>query len=74
MAFTSSIWPAYPPEAVVIGDRIALHEQPDSEATVLEDIHAGLVVGLVSETGDWMLVQLPNGVRGWVTSADMGII
>jgi hypothetical protein len=73
-AFTSSIWPAYPPEAVVISDRISMHEQPDGEAAELEEIHAGLVVGLISEADGWMLVQLPNGVRGWVESAGMGVV
>jgi len=73
-AFSSSIWPAYPPEAVVLVRETSIREQPDGESDAIERIHEGLVVGVVSEGGEWVLVQLPNGVRGWLEAADVGVI
>lgn len=73
-ALASSVWPAYPQEAVVIVDETILHEQPDSESRTLENVHEGLVLGVVSEGNGWVLVQLPNGARGWVPSFELGTI
>ncbi|MCH8245539.1 MAG: hypothetical protein IH951_03925 [Bacteroidetes bacterium] len=74
MALTSSIWPAYSKEAVVIVGEADLHNQPDSDANVSEYIHEGLVVGIVSEGDTWALVQLPNGARGWILTQQLGAI
>ena len=71
---SSSVWPPYPQEAVVISEESALYEQPDSKSRELESVHEGLVVGVVSEGNDWVLIQLPNGARGWIQSIELGTI
>jgi len=74
MALSSSIWPAYPSEAVVLAKEADLHDQPDSDSEISDFIHEGLVVGLISEGDDWALVQLPNGARGWILTRQLGAI
>lgn len=74
MALTSSIWPAYAPEAVVLVEETELLEQPDADADTAESIHEGLVVSVVSDGSEWSLVQLPNGARGWIQSEKLGSI
>ena len=72
MALASSIWPAYPSEAVVLVREADLHDQPDTDSEISDYVHEGLVVGIVSEGDDWALVQLPNGARGWMLTQQLG--
>ncbi|GMQ80757.1 MAG: hypothetical protein BMS9Abin05_0185 [Rhodothermia bacterium] len=74
MALASSIWPAYPSEAVVLVEEADLYDQPDTDSEISDYIHEGLVVGIVSEGDDWALVQLPNGARGWILTQQLGAI
>jgi hypothetical protein len=72
--FSSSIWPANPDEAAVLAEVTNLHEQPDDMSETVEEIHEGLVVGLLSAVDNWAFVQLPNGVRGWMLAEHLGVI
>ena len=72
--FSSSVWPAYPDESVVVTAELLVREQPDSDASISDRIHEGLVVSLLTRVGDWVLIQLPNGAQGWITGDGLGAI
>lgn len=72
--FSSAFWPAYPDQAVVIASEALVLEQPDSEATVTERIHEGLVVTMITRVGEWVLIQLPNGTPGWTRTDEIDTI
>lgn len=60
-------------DAVVLVDETALLEDPAGASSDLV-VHEGLVVGIVSTSGQWTEIRLPNGSRGWVRSEDLGEI
>ncbi|TDI76908.1 MAG: hypothetical protein E2O84_01810 [Bacteroidetes bacterium] len=72
--FTTSFWPPFPDESVVLVDELVLYERPDEQASVSERIHEGLVVTTITKAGDWIFIQLPNGAQGWTTSDGLGAI
>ena len=59
--------------AVVMAEEIPVVDDPETQESELE-IHEGLVVDVNAVSGEWTLVQLPNGVRGWVPSETIEII
>ena len=74
VGFSSSIWPAYPTQAVILAREVSIHERPDADAAVTLIVHEGLVVSTVAWGEDWVLIQLPNGARGWVTAEGLAEI
>jgi tetratricopeptide (TPR) repeat protein len=52
-------------EAVVLAPTLVAREFPRGEAKVLFEIHAGLKVRLLEETGRYVRILLPNGLEGW---------
>lgn len=52
-------------EAVVLAPRLVARELPGDEAKVLFEVHAGLKVRLLEETGRFVRIRLPNGLEGW---------
>ncbi|NBW92822.1 MAG: hypothetical protein EBR20_00370 [Bacteroidetes bacterium] len=38
------------------------------------EVHEGLIVDVRASAPAWYLVEIPNGTRGWVPSADLGDI
>ncbi|MDE2995231.1 MAG: tetratricopeptide repeat protein [Bacteroidota bacterium] len=73
-ALASSIWPPRAPQAVVLTPVVELREQASDGADVVQTIHEGLVVARHSQAGDWTLVEIPNGTRGWMASSSLGDI
>lgn len=59
--------------AVVLAAESALYETPSGDSSDLS-VHEGLVVEIVSDSGEWTQVRLPNGTRGWLRSEDLGEI
>ena len=52
-------------EAVVLAPKLVAREFPRGEAKVLFEVHAGLKVRLLEETGRYVRLRLPNGLEGW---------
>lgn len=52
-------------EAVVLSPTLVARELPRSEGRSLFEIHAGLKVQLLEETGKYVRIRLPNGLEGW---------
>jgi len=73
-AFASSIWPPHPDRHVILADVSQLREQASLEAAEVVEVHEGLIVDVRASAPAWYLVEIPNGTRGWVPSADLGDI
>lgn len=73
-ALWSSVSPPVAPAAIVLAQTTSITEQPDAAGTVVERLHEGTRLILVTEAGDWLLVRLSNGVEGWLPSSDVGRI
>ena len=73
-ALWSSVSPPAEPAAVVLAPTTSITEQPDAAGTVVERLHEGTRLTLVTEAGDWLLVRLSNGVEGWLPSSAIGRI
>lgn len=71
-AFTASLEAQNTREAVVIVERVSLHEAPLQDATIALDIHAGLLLDVLQKQDTWLEVRLPNGVTGWVPATSVG--
>lgn len=52
-------------EAVVLAPKLVAREFPRGEAKVLFEVHAGLKVRLLEDTGRYVRLRLPNGLEGW---------
>ncbi|RKH34252.1 SH3 domain-containing protein [Corallococcus praedator] len=52
-------------EAVVLASTLVARELPRAEARSLFEVHAGLKVQLLEETGKYVRIRLPNGLEGW---------
>jgi tetratricopeptide (TPR) repeat protein len=52
-------------EGVVVASTTPARELPTAEAKVAFEAHAGLKVRLLQEVGDYVRIQLPNGLEGW---------
>jgi hypothetical protein len=61
-------------EAVVLAPTLVAREFPRGEAKVLFEIHSGLKVRLLEETGRYVRIRLPNGLEGWAEREGMAEI
>ena len=52
-------------EAVVLSPTMVAREFPKSDAKSLFEVHAGLKVRVLEETGRYVRIRLPNGLEGW---------
>ncbi|PTL78421.1 aerotolerance regulator BatE [Vitiosangium sp. GDMCC 1.1324] len=52
-------------EAVVIAPTLRAREFPKEEAKVSFEVHPGLKVRVMEETGRYVRIRLPNGLEGW---------
>lgn len=52
-------------EAVVIASTLRAREFPKEEAKVAFEVHPGLKVRVMEETGRYVRIRLPNGLEGW---------
>ncbi len=61
-------------DGVVVSREVELRIAPDATAQSELTVHEGAEVDILQQRGEWMLVRLPNGVRGWTESKDVGEI
>ncbi len=66
-----SMNPSDVPAAVVGVDETPLFGAPGAGEDPELEIHEGLLVAVTGSTADWTSVKLPNGVTGWVRTADL---
>jgi hypothetical protein len=52
-------------EAVVLSKTMVAREFPKADAKAIFEVHAGLKVRLLEETGRYVRIRLPNGLEGW---------
>ncbi len=52
-------------EGIVVAQTAQVREFPGSSAKVAFEIHSGLKVRLVEESGKFARIRLPNGLEGW---------
>jgi hypothetical protein len=52
-------------DAVVIAPTLRAREFPKEEAKVAFEVHPGLKVRVMEETGRYVRIRLPNGLEGW---------
>ena len=52
-------------EAVVLSPTLVARELPREGARTLFEVHAGLKVQMLEETGRYVRIRLPNGLEGW---------
>ena len=71
--FAASVEEQTARRAVILTDEVSLRESPDGPTSDTE-IHEGLVVGVATARAEWVEITLPNGVRGWVRAASLGVI
>lgn len=55
-------------EAIVVSDVVQVHDLPSDTSKVSFEIHAGLKVRVVEDSGKFARVRLPNGLEGWTQS------
>ncbi|HZI08783.1 MAG TPA: tetratricopeptide repeat protein [Myxococcus sp.] len=52
-------------EAVVVAPTLRAREFPKDEAKVSFEVHPGLKVRVMEDTGRFVRIRLPNGIEGW---------
>ena len=52
-------------EAVVMTKTAKVFEFPGDNAKVAFEVHSGLKVRLMEESGKFVRIRLPNGLEGW---------
>lgn len=52
-------------EAVVLSPTMVAREFPKGDAKALFEVHAGLKVRVLEDTGHYVRIRLPNGLEGW---------
>ncbi len=52
-------------EAVVLSPMMVAREFPKGDAKALFEVHAGLKVRVLEDTGRYVRIRLPNGLEGW---------
>ncbi len=62
------------PEAVVIIEELPVRSGNDLKSTVLFYLHDGAEVRAVSKNTEWAKIELPDGKKGWVQQAFIGIV
>lgn len=55
-------------QAVVLTEEIAVYSSPTGDATLQFKIHSGTMVNIVERRADWVRIQLPGKLSGWVES------
>jgi tetratricopeptide (TPR) repeat protein len=58
-------------EAVILADEIPVFSSPTEDATLQFKIHQGTVVNISDQRNEWIKVELPGGMSGWVASGSM---
>jgi tetratricopeptide (TPR) repeat protein len=63
-----------PEMAVVLEKEVELHSGRNTSSAVLAKVHEGRLLSVVAEDGDWMLVEVKEGVRGWMAAESLGLV
>tara|TARA_Y100000589_G_scaffold140341_1_gene134038 strand:+ start:3049 stop:3747 length:699 start_codon:yes stop_codon:yes gene_type:complete len=63
-----------PSYAVVMENRQSIFSNQNLHSSLLTDVHAGKLLRIVSEHGDWIQVMVQPGLQGWVPSNVVGIL
>jgi hypothetical protein len=58
-------------EAVVIPPTVQVREFPTDTAKVAFEVHAGLLVRVMEDTGQFVRIRLPNALEGWVDKSQI---
>lgn len=73
-AFGASIDREMSRSGVVLASQTDLRAEPETASPVDLTVHEGAEVDILRHRDEWMLVRLPNGVRGWTSSSAIGEI
>ena len=58
-------------EAVVMAPTAGAREFPGDTAKVAFEVHAGLLVRVMEDTGRFVRIRLPNALEGWVEKSQV---
>lgn len=61
-------------EGVVMARTLAAHELPRDNAKTAFEVHAGLKVRMLEQSGDFVRIRLPNGLEGWAQAGGLSRI
>jgi tetratricopeptide (TPR) repeat protein len=65
---------ANPSEAVVVADEADVHTGPGNHYIVSFDLHDGAELEIGRSEGEWRLIELSDGRRGWIEKIHLEII
>lgn len=60
------------PFAIVLPDKVQVKEGADANHRTSFELHAGLKLRLLETDRDWVRIQLPNGLEGWLPLKEVG--
>lgn len=72
--FTSSYLTNKQPEAVVIADEVDVRNGPGENYSKGFVLHEGTEVYVENDSGNWLEISLPNGLKGWIEKEFCGRI
>ncbi|MBL9038066.1 MAG: hypothetical protein JNG84_06100 [Archangium sp.] len=58
-------------EGVVMADTVKVREFPQPTARVSFEIHSGLKVRIMGESGGFIRIRLPNALEGWAEANEV---
>jgi tetratricopeptide (TPR) repeat protein len=61
-------------EGVVVAQSLAARELPREGGKVAFEVHAGLKVRMLEESGKFVRIRLPNGLEGWTERDGVGAL
>jgi hypothetical protein len=61
-------------EAVVLKAVLPIRGFPKESAKTTFEVHAGLTVRVLEESGNYWKIRLPNGLEGWAEQQALGVI
>ena len=53
-------------EGVIYGEQVTVTSAPSHRATQLFELHEGLKVAILEQSGDWYQIELLDGKSGWL--------
>lgn len=59
---------------IVLPDRLEVREGPSASAKSTFKLHAGFKVRLQAKAEGWVRIRLPNGLEGWASARDIGLL
>lgn len=64
------------PAGVILSDEVTLRKGNGAgfEPQIEQPLHAGVEFDVLEERGDWLNIQLPNGISGWIEHNAVAVI